>query len=293
MAQPVTAKVNHKFSLTYESVFFAFLGLSPGIGLANAEALQGTPDIVRFTANGVALGGELYKPQGAGPFPAVLWNHGSAPGMLNSQAAKLIGPLFVAKGWVFFMPYRRGQGLSSKSGAYIGDEIDLAEKQGGLHSASVTMTRLLETEQLADQMAGLSWLRSQKTVRTNQIAVAGNSFGGTETVLGAATGGYCAAVVVSGGAESWSSSPELQTSMKAAARKSNTPMLFIQAANDFNLAPSRVLDQERRQIGKSTQLKIYPAFGTSPAEGHSFAYRGSTIWFPDVYRFITKSCRES
>lgn len=259
--------------------------------LAHAEATRDMPDIIRLTGNGVELGGEIYKPDGDGPFPAILWNHGSAPGMLNSQAARLIGPLFAAKGWLFFMPYRRGQGLSSKAGAYIGAEIDAAEKQGGLHAASVTMTRLLATEQLADQQAGLRWLHSQKTVLWNRIAVAGNSFGGVEAVLGAATGHYCAAVIASGGAESWDSSPELQVLLKAAVRNADTPMLFIQAANDFNLDASEVLAQERGQAGKSTQVKIYPAFGTSAADGHSFAYRGSAIWFPDVFRFVSQSCR--
>lgn len=89
------------------------------------------PEIIYFHNTRLTLGGELYRPAGEGLFPVVLYNHGSAPGMLNSQAAQLIAPLFVAKGWALFMPYRRGQGLSAKSGPYIGDEIEAAYKAGG------------------------------------------------------------------------------------------------------------------------------------------------------------------
>src|SRR5262245_53633067 len=32
---------------------------------------------VTFRSNDLALIGYLFKPEGAGPFPAVLWNHGS------------------------------------------------------------------------------------------------------------------------------------------------------------------------------------------------------------------------
>jgi carboxymethylenebutenolidase len=74
----------------------------------------------------------LYKPDGAGPFPAVVYNHGSAPGMLCQQAFEALGPIFVKRGWVFFGPYRRGQGLSAAAGPYIQDQIRAAEKRGGI-----------------------------------------------------------------------------------------------------------------------------------------------------------------
>lgn len=172
------------------------------------------PKIVHFKNGKLSLGGLLYKPTGKGPFPAVLYNHGSAPGMLNNQAAEAIGPKFAERGWVFFMPYRRGQGLSQSAGPYIGNEIETAEKNGGMDLAASTMVRLLKTDHLDDQLAALSWLKNQEYVDKTRIAVDGNSFGGIETVLGASKASYCAAVNASGGAQSWQKSPELQTLMK-------------------------------------------------------------------------------
>lgn len=88
------------------------------------------------------------------------------------------------------------------------------------------MIRLLETDHLSDQLAALDWLRKRDYVRPNQIAVAGNSFGGIETLSGAERGSYCAAVDFSGGAESWAQAPELQTVMSRAARNSRAPIFL-------------------------------------------------------------------
>jgi carboxymethylenebutenolidase len=89
-------------------------------------------EVVSFHSGNLKLYGLLYKPDGAGPFPAVVYNHGSAPGMLCQQAFEALGPIFVKRGWVFFGPYRRGQGLSAAAGPYIQDQIRAAEKRGGI-----------------------------------------------------------------------------------------------------------------------------------------------------------------
>src|SRR6266853_1197269 len=70
-------------------------------------------ETVTFKNGTLTLHGLLYKPAGNGPFPAVLYNHGSARGMLSHEAFEAIAPQYVSRGWVFFAPYRRGQGLSA------------------------------------------------------------------------------------------------------------------------------------------------------------------------------------
>jgi carboxymethylenebutenolidase len=133
-------------------------------------------DVVEFPSGEITLHGALYKPEGPGPFPAVVYNHGSAPGMLSKQAFDALGPVFASHGWVFFGPYRRGQGLSTSAGPYIGDQIAAAEKDGGISGGAAAMVRLLEQDHLQDQLSALAWLRKQPFVRPNRIAVAGNSF---------------------------------------------------------------------------------------------------------------------
>src|SRR6478672_2980961 len=89
---------------------------SPGAAPPGAE-------VVSFRNGDLTLYGVLYRPAGEGSFPALLYNHGSAPGMLSNEAFAAIGPRFQARGWIFFAPWRRGQGLSASAGPFIADEI--------------------------------------------------------------------------------------------------------------------------------------------------------------------------
>jgi carboxymethylenebutenolidase len=247
-------------------------------------------DIVTFPSGELALHGVVFKPEGPGPFPAIVYNHGSAPGMLSKDAFDALGPAFVAHGWVFFGPYRRGQGLSASAGAYIGSEIDSARKAGGMAAGVAAMVHLLETDHLNDQLAALVWLRQQAFVDPRRIAVAGNSFGGIETVLGAERESYCAAVDSAGGAESWAIAPQLQAAMVRAVRNSKAPVFFFQAQNDYDLAPTKTLAAAMKEAGKTAEAKIYPPFGRSPQDGHTFGYFGASVWSEDVFRFLDQHC---
>jgi dipeptidyl aminopeptidase/acylaminoacyl peptidase len=297
------------------------------------------PQTVAFPSGKVTLHGVLFKPEGKGPFPAILYNHGSAPGMQSNQAFEAIAPVFAGHGWILFVPYRRGQGLSESAGPYIGDQINFARKEGLKHAlpvativflalgmlllaitrkkrvwvrilcimflaalmtfgvywnsvraAGAELVRVLETDQLNDQLGAYDWLRQQDFVQSGRIAVVGNSFGGIETVLGAERVKYCAAIDAAGGAESWSLVPELQARMTQAVRNSQAPIFFFQAENDYNLAPSRILSAAMKNAGKPAELKIYPAFGESAADGHSFVRLRPSIWAEDVFRFLDKYC---
>jgi carboxymethylenebutenolidase len=247
-------------------------------------------EVVTFPSGKLTLHGVLYKPEGVGRFPAIIYNHGSAPGMLSRDAFEALGPVFASRGWVFFGPYRRGQGLSASAGAFIGDQIDAARRQGGIHAGAAAMVRLLETDHLDDQLAALAWLRTQPFVRADRIAVAGNSFGGVEAVLGAEKATYCAAVDSAGGAQSWTLAPELQAAMTRAVRHARAPILFFQAANDYDLSPSRQLAAAMKDAGKTFDLKIYPAYGKSAGDGHTFGYFGGAVWGDDVFRFLDRHC---
>lgn len=257
---------------------------------SNANENGRKAEVVAFPSGDKILHGYLYKPAGPGPFPTMLYNHGSASGDLNTQAFDAIAPIFVAHGWAFFAPYRRGQGLSADAGPYIMDEIGSARARGGKDAAAETLVRLLTTDHLNDQRAALAWLKQQPFVRSDAIAAMGNSFGGIETVLGASHGAYCAAVDAAGGAESWDEAPALRDVMMEAAREVPRPILFFQAKNDVTTAPSYELFAARKALGRPAEIRIYPAFGTSTRDGHAFPYRGVDVWKADVLSFLDGNC---
>src|SRR5262245_6951674 len=75
--------------------------------------------LVSFPSGDLTLRGFLYKPEGDGPFPAIIWNHGSEklPGRQPELAR-----FYTKQGFVFFLPHRRGHGRSP--GDYIQDIIE-------------------------------------------------------------------------------------------------------------------------------------------------------------------------
>jgi carboxymethylenebutenolidase len=257
---------------------------------ALASGSASAAEVVSFPSDGQILHGVIFMPPGPGPFPAILFNHGSAPGMLSKDAFDALGPVFAGRGWVFFGPYRRGQGLSASAGPYIGDQIAAAKQSGGMSAGAAAMVGLLETDHLNDQLSALAWLKKQSFVQPGRIGVAGNSFGGVEAVLGAERGGYCAAIDSAGGAQSWSMAPGLQAVMLRAVRHSRTPIFFFQAANDYDISPSNTLSRAMKDAGKTYEVRIYPAYGDSSEEGHTLGYFGSSIWLDDVLRFLNQHC---
>ncbi len=76
------------------------LALAGSIGCASPTPYE----VVHFPSGPRTLGGELFRPKGKGPFPAVLYNHGSVEGMKSDMAAAAMGPRYAAKGWIFSCP---------------------------------------------------------------------------------------------------------------------------------------------------------------------------------------------
>ena len=99
-----------------------------------------------------------------------------------------------------------------------------------------------------------------------------------------------AAIDSAGGAQSWTQAPVLQSRMARAVRNAKAPIFFFQAANDYDLAPSKTLAAAMKSAGKTAELKIYPPYGRSTQDGHSFGYFGSAVWADDVFRFLGEHC---
>ena len=252
---------------------------------AHAQTLH-TPIEVTFSSGRLVLHGFLYRPEGRGPFPAVLWNHGSErrPGWLPEVA-----PLFLNKGYVFFIPHRRGQGRSP--GEYVMDLLERANQSGGSSARSRKLVELMD-EHLQDQMAALAYLKGLPNVDTQRIAVAGCSFGGIQTVLMAEKGlGVRAAVDFAGAAQNWQHSQDLRARMIQAVQHSQMPIFFIQAKNDYDVSPSRDLAAAMEKSGKPHALQIFPVFGKSNQDAHELCVHGGEIWAPQVFPFLEQALK--
>jgi carboxymethylenebutenolidase len=239
---------------------------------------QSKPEEVVFPSGGQQLHGFLWKPEGKGPFRAIVWNHGSEK-LPGSQPA--LASFYTSHSYVFLVPHRRGQGRSP--GAYIQDQV--AQAPPGERARRMVDLQQAEVE---DVIASLNYLKSRRFVDPAQIAVSGCSYGGIQTLLvGERELGVRALVPFAPAAMSWEQNQLLQDRLIRAVDLAKAPVFLIQAENDYSLAPSRVLSKEANKKQKYFQSKIYPPFGSNHQDGHwGFCSLATNVWGADVLAFL-------
>lgn len=276
---------------TRPCVLASLIALALGLSAQARAQAPAAParERVTFRSGTLTLVGFLFKPEGTGPFPGLIWNHGSEknPGAMRQFDA--VAAIFVPAGYVVFAPMRRGHGESE--GPYIMDQLRRA--QGSRASAGQLLVRLMEGEHLDDQLAGQAYLRSLPYVDQSRLVVAGCSFGGIQTLLGAERGaGYRAAVPISPAAQSWRGNAPLQERLISAVRKIEIPVFLIQPPKDASLEPSHVLGREFQRLGKAYAGKIYPPEMPEDQQGHCFGgANGMHVWAQDVLAFFAGALR--
>jgi dienelactone hydrolase len=236
----------------------------------------------------------LWKPNGPGPFPTVLFNHGSGgadadhtAGLPMTKAAEKLAPLFLKHGYAFLYLFRRGQGLSADQGPFMQDILQREETAKGKEARQHLQFVLATTDHLDDVIAGLKFLGTTQGIDSKRIAIVGHSFGGQLTLLAAERDDAISAVItVSAAAGSWGHSPELRERLLTAVDKVKAPIMLIQAANDYSTAPSHALADELERLHKPHVLKIYPPVGKTSDDGHNFLYLGIPEWEHDVFGFL-------
>jgi carboxymethylenebutenolidase len=228
------------------------------------------------------LRGFLHAPDGEGPFPALVWNHGSErdPGPRGE-----LGDFYASHGYALLVAHRRGHGESD--GEY---PLDRLRSQV---DASTVVEAVLELHEryLGDTLAAARWLAAQPEVDAERLAMSGVSHGAIQALLAAEAGsGMRAYVAFAPGAMAWEGSPALHERLVRAVRAARAPIFLLQAENDFSLGPSEVLGAELRDKGEPNRAYLYPPYGDTRAAGHGdFACLGSSVWGPDVLAFLEET----
>ena len=271
------------------------LQLSP-VALAQTvspSAFPAAPQIADVRSGELRLKGYFWTPVGPGPFPAILFNHGSGAddpqhtaGRTMAEAASDLAPVFLKHGYAFFYLCRRGQGLSADQGPYTQGLMKQAEAKGA-DARKQLHYQLITGSQLDDALAGLAFLKTAPGVDPKRIAIVGHSFGGMLTLLsGDHDSTIRAEVAFAAGANSWHASQELRDRTCAAVGKTVAPVMLVYAANDFDTTPGKDIAAELDRLHKSHLLKIYPVIGKTSDDGHNLLYLGTSEWEPDVFQFL-------
>jgi len=259
--------------------------LSARIAAHKPPLVPGDPELVIYFSGSYRLLGYVYKPVGSGPFPAIIWNHGSerVPGSQPELAQ-----FYTNHGFVFFIPHRHGHGKSS--GEYISDVFAAYTRT---HPNPIDQNReAVRLHELYnnDVISAASWLKFQPYVSPQKIVMSGVSYGGIQTLLSAekVTGvkGY---IAFAPGAMSWANG-ELRKRLQQSVKDARAPLFLVQAKNDYSTGPVELLGPQILKRGAPNQAKLYPAFGTTHDQGH-YAFAtwdiGTEVWGADVLSFIS------
>jgi dienelactone hydrolase len=254
----------------------------------------GSPEVLDVRSGALTLRAQVWRPSGSGPFPAVLFNHGSygTDDPLPPGEPETLGPVFARHGYLFLWLHRQGTGLSRAQGVPDGDQMARALQAEGVEGRNRVQLQLLDNEQMNEAVAALAQLRARPDVDARRIGVVGHSFGGSLSVLMAARDPEIRAVVIFGGAAgSWNQSAALRERLLAAVGRMSAPAFFIHAENDYSTAPGPALAAEMQRQGKPSAVKIYPPFGADARAGHNLIFRSVRTWESDVFAFLDAHLR--
>jgi dienelactone hydrolase len=128
-------------------------------------------EVVRVPLNvssNIQLETTVYKPQGEGPFPLVVMNHGkafSAPATQMRARYPVLSREFVKRGYAVVIPMRQG-----------------FSKSGGSHRPTGCDLGLNAQEQAKDVDAVVRHFQKQAWIKADQVLVVGQSHGGLITM---------------------------------------------------------------------------------------------------------------
>ena len=278
----------------------AFLLALTSTALAVGQQVSIAQETVVVPSGKLRLKAFLWKPAGPGPFPAVLFCHGSGgadaghtAGLPITEAGEKLAPLFLKHGYAFMYLFRRGQGLSADQGPFMQNILQHEETAKGKEARQHLQFVLASTDHLDDVMAGLSFLKAAPAIDAKRVAIAGHSFGGQLTLLAAERDNTLrAAVAFAAAANSWERSSELRQRLLTAVNKATAPIMLIHAANDYSTAPGYALASELDRLHKPHLLKVYPPVGRTSEDGHNFLYLASPRWEHDVFEFLDEHVKK-
>jgi len=253
-----------------------------------ASAARSQPELdspkyqdVFYASGNLRIQAYLYKPDGDGPFPVVVYNHGTRDGRERASSPfPHVGKMLTRAGYVVLVPERRGYGNS---------DGEIWRQEVGSDQSRLIPRLQAET---GDVLAGIEYLRTLSYVDTKRLAVMGWSFGGVVTMLAATRGTeFLAAVDQAGGALTWDGNSYMRSALIGAAEKSTTPTLFMVAKNDRTTSSVTTLADIFRKRNVPHKLVIYEPFTPSQAgraaPGHAlFSSQGASLWENDVIEFL-------
>ena len=266
------------------TALLASLALLPGIAIEQELELdyRMNEQIVQVPAgpeNRAMLETTVFRPNGPGPFPLLVINHGKDPGRPSAQPRDRfyhMATAFVKRGYAVMVPMR--QGFANSTGRYRDRGCDM--KANGYTQAE-------------DIRATLAYARRQKWVDAGHIVVAGQSYGGLATMaLGTeALPGVRGLINFAGGLRDDSNNCGWRSALVSAfaeyGGQNKIPSLWMYGQNDSLFGPELVarMHDAFEQAGGRAALVEYAPFKRD-AHGMLASRDGQKVWLDDTMKFL-------
>ncbi len=238
--------------------------------------------MIRIPAGARADGGlqtTVFRPDGAGPFPLLIINHGKSPGDPRAQPRErfiYMAAAFVRRGYAVMVPMRTG--FAGSGGVYADFACDMTANGDS---------------QADDVQDAVRYARRQSWIDPGRIVVAGQSYGGLASVALAARAvpgvrgvlNFAGGLKTSGGDCDWRAA--LVQAFARFGARNRIPSLWLYGANDSYFGPDLV-------------ARMYGAFARSGGAGRLVAYGafkrdahvmlasrdGEKVWRDETERFL-------
>jgi dienelactone hydrolase len=244
-----------------------------------------------FVENGKKISLEIIivKPNGPGPFPTIMFNHGSSGTGANPKYIKRsynpnsVAFFFTKRGWMIAFPQRRGRGRSD--GLY--NEGLEPNRNGYSCSPQVSLTGM--TRALQDLDVVVKYLKGRSDVDGEKMLIGGISRGGILSIVytGTHPDEFIGAINFAGG---WMGKrcSEMEAVHKISFKRGSDfkkQTIWLYGENDSHYSLKHCqnnFDLFVKSGGKGVFLSYYLPPGK---DGHSLLYYPQ-IWMKDVDLFI-------
>lgn len=223
----------------------------------------------------------VFRPNGPGPFPLLVINHGKDPGLPHEQARErfiVMATAFVKRGYAVMVPMR--QGFAGSSGRYL--DFGCNMRANGHAQAN-------------DVIDAINYARTLPWIDDDRIVVAGQSYGGLATVaLGTQRiAGVRGLLNFAGGLRDdgdgcdWRA--ELVNAFAHYGANNRIATLWMYGRNDSLFGPALVERMHGAFVGAggSAELVAYGLFKRD-AHGMVASRDGEKIWWQSTERFLKR-----
>jgi dienelactone hydrolase len=238
----------------------------------------------------VSLEVVVFKPFGAGPFPAVMFHHGSTGNFINpslstdTYTSETMARFFVERGWLIAFAQRRGRGKSD--GLYDEGFTPDRSRYSCLQGPALAGFQ----RALLDVDAAASYVKDRSDVDASHLLSAGVSRGGILSVVHAAErpGLFGGAVSFVGGwlGEGCADAVVVNRSLSVRGATLDRPTLWLYGENDsfYSLAHSRANFDAFLAAGGQGTLESYARAPT--LNGH-FIINDPALWTAHLEAFVS------